>query len=520
MSLVIWIIISVLGTALGFFLGYLLHQKLGEARLAGAEKLAEKIVAEAQREAATYKKAAQVQAKEEWYRLKATFEKETQSKRAELKDLENRLAEREKQIDHKVDIVNRKEREVENREREVTAKERVLRAKDERLTTLIDEQNTKLEQIAGLTQEEAKKILMQNLEAQARHEASQLIKSIRDEAKENAEREAKQIIVQAIQRYAGEHTAETTVSVVPLASDELKGRIIGREGRNIRAFEAATGVEVLIDDTPEAIVISAFDPVRREIARIAMERLVADGRIQPARIEEVIEKAKGEVERSIKEAGEAVTLEVGVPGLHPELINLLGRLKYRTSYGQNVLQHSKEVAFLASTMAGELELDQALAKRAGLLHDIGKAVDHSVEGTHSQIGMDLAKKYGENAIVVNAIGAHHEDIEAISPISVLVAAADAISGARPGARRESLEAYIKRLEKLEEVAYSFKGVNKAYAIQAGREVRIIVTPEEVNDARTVDMANEIAQKIESSLQYPGQIKVTVIRETRGIGYAK
>jgi len=362
--------------------------------------------------------------------------------------------------------------------------------------------------------------LMQNLEAQARHEASQLIKSIRDEAKENAEREAKQIIVQAIQRYAGEHTAETTVSVVPLASDELKGRIIGREGRNIRAFEAATGVEVLIDDTPEAIVISAFDPVRREIARMAMERLVADGRIQPARIEEVIEKAKGEVERSIKEAGEAVTLEVGVPGLHPELINLLGRLKYRTSYGQNVLQHSKEVAFLASTMAGELELDQALAKRAGLLHDIGKAVDHSVEGTHSQIGMDLAKKYGENAIVVNAIGAHHEDIEAISSISVLVAAADAISGARPGARRESLEAYIKRLEKLEEVAYSFKGVNKAYAIQAGREVRIIVTPEEVNDARTVDMANEIAQKIESSLQYPGQIKVTVIRETRGIGYAK
>jgi ribonuclease Y len=520
MGIIIWIIISVLGTALGFFLGYLLHQKMGEARLAGAEKLAEKIVAEAQREAATYQKAAQVQAKEEWYRLKANFEKETQAKKGELKELESRLVEREKQIDHKVDIVNRKEREVENREREVTAKERVLRAKDERLTTLIDEQNTKLEQIAGLTQEEAKKVLMQNLEVQARHEAAQLIKNIRDEARENAEREAKQIIVQAIQRYAGEHTAETTVSVVPLASDEMKGRIIGREGRNIRAFEAATGVEVLIDDTPEAIVISAFDPVRREVARIAMERLVADGRIQPARIEEIIEKAKGEVDRSIKEAGESVALEVGVPGLHPEVIQLLGRLKYRTSYGQNVLQHSKEVAFLAATMAGELELDQALAKRAGLLHDLGKAVDHSVEGTHSQIGMDLAKKYGENAVVVNAIGAHHEDIEAVSPISVLVAAADAISGARPGARRESLEAYIKRLEKLEEAAYSFKGVSKAYAIQAGREVRIIVTPEEVNDTRTVDMANEIAQKIESSLQYPGQIKVTVIRETRGIGYAK
>ncbi len=520
MGIVIWIIISVLGTALGFFLGYLLHQKMGEARLAGAEKLAEKIVAEAQRESATYKKAAQVQAKEEWYRLKTNFEKETQAKKAELKDTEGRLVEREKQIDHKVDIVNRKEREVEGREREVVAKERVLRAKDERLTTLIDEQNAKLEQIAGLTQEEAKKVLMQNLEAQARHEAAQLMKNIRDEAKENAEKEAKQIIVQAIQRYAGEHTAETTVSVVPLASDEMKGRIIGREGRNIRAFEAATGVEVLIDDTPEAIVISAFDPVRREVARMAMERLVADGRIQPARIEEIIEKAKGEVDRSIKEAGESVALEVGVPGLHPEVIHLLGRLKYRTSYGQNVLQHSKEVAFLAATMAGELEMDQALAKRAGLLHDLGKAVDHSVEGTHSQIGMDLAKKFGENAVVVNAIGAHHEDIEAISPISVLVAAADAISGARPGARRESLEAYIKRLEKLEEAAYSFKGVSKAYAIQAGREVRIIVTPEEVNDARTADMANEIAQKIEGSLQYPGQIKVTVIRETRGIGYAK
>jgi len=520
MSVIIWIIISVLGVGVGFFLGYLLHKKLGEARLAGAEKLAEKIVSEAQRESTTYKKAAQVQAKEEWLRLKANFDKETQGKRQEMKDLENRLTEREKQIDHKVDIVTRKEREVETREREVVAKERVVRAKDERLTTLIDEQNSKLEQIAGLTQEEAKKVLMQNLEVQARHEASQLIKNIRDEAKENAEKEAKQIILQAIQRYAGEHTAETTVSVVPLASDEMKGRIIGREGRNIRAFEAATGVEVLIDDTPEAIVISAFDPVRREVARIAMERLIADGRIQPARIEEVIEKAKTEVDRSIKEAGESVALEVGVPGLHPEVITMLGRLKYRTSYGQNVLQHSKEVAFLASVMAGELELDQALAKRSGLLHDLGKAVDHSVEGTHSQIGMDLAKKYGEQPVVVNAIGAHHEDIEMISPISVLIAAADAISGARPGARRESLEAYIKRLEKLEEVAYSFKGVGKAYAIQAGREVRIIVTPEEVNDIRVTDMAAEIAHKIEGSLQYPGQIKVTVIRETRGIGYAK
>jgi len=520
MMTVIWIIVAVVGTGLGFFFGYLIHRKISEAKLAGAEKLAEKVIAEAQREAATYKKAAAVQAKEEWYRLKTNFEKETQSKRQEIKDYEHRVTEKDKQIDHKVDIINRKEKDIEVRERDLVAKERVVRAKDERLTNLIDEQNKKLEQIAGLTQEEAKKILMQNLETQVRHEAAQMMKTIRDEAKDNAEKEARQIISMAVQRYAGEHTAETTVSVVPLASDEMKGRIIGREGRNIRAFEAATGVEVLIDDTPEAIVISAFDPVRREVARMAMEKLVSDGRIQPARIEEVIEKAQKEVDRSIKEAGESLALEVGVPGLHPELLLLLGRLKFRTSYGQNVLQHSKEVAFLASMMAGELELDSALAKRAGLLHDIGKAVDHNIEGTHSQIGMDIAKRYGEPPIVLNAIGAHHEDIEFISPISVLIAAADAISGARPGARRESLEAYVKRLEKLEEVAYSFSGVSKAYAIQAGREVRIIVTPEEVNDNRTTEMANEIAHKVESSLQYPGQIKVTVIRETRGIGYAK
>jgi len=520
MMTVIWIIIAVFGTVLGSFFGYLIHQKISEAKLAGAEKLAEKVIAEAQREAATYKKAAAVQAKEESYRLKTTFEKETQSRRQELKDYEHRITEKEKQIDHKVDIINRKEKDVEVRERELVAKERVVRAKDERLTNLIDEQNNKLEQIAGLTQEEAKKILMQNLETQVRHESAQMMKVIRDEAKENAEKEARQIISMAVQRYAGEHTAETTVSVVPLASDEMKGRIIGREGRNIRAFEAATGVEVLIDDTPEAIVISAFDPVRREVARMAMEKLVSDGRIQPARIEEVIEKAQKDVDRSIKEAGESLALEVGVPGLHPELLLLLGRLKFRTSYGQNVLQHSKEVAFLASMMAGELELDSALAKRAGLLHDIGKAVDHNIEGTHSQIGMDIAKRYGEQPIILNAIGAHHEDIEFISPISVLIAAADAISGARPGARRESLEAYVKRLEKLEEVAYSFNGVSKAYAIQAGREVRIIVTPEDVSDSRTTELANEIAHKVESSLQYPGQIKVTVIRETRGIGYAK
>ncbi|MEW6684850.1 MAG: ribonuclease Y [Candidatus Edwardsbacteria bacterium] len=503
-----------------FVLGYLLHKRLTESRLASAEKAAQRIVAEAQKEAETYKKTAILETKEEWYKAKAQFEKETQSRRQELQQLERKVTEREGHLDRKIEILNKKERELENRERILQDRERTVRAKDERLTKLVAEQNIRLEQIAGMTQEEAKRHLLDNLEAQARLESAQLIKEIKDKAKEQAEKEAKEIITLAVQRYASEHTAESTVTLVPLANDEMKGRIIGREGRNIRAFESATGVEALIDDTPEAIVISGFDPIRREIAKIAMEKLISDGRIQPTRIEETVGKAREELEKRIKEIGEGVCLELGIVGLHPELVKLLGKLKFRTSYGQNVLQHSKEVAWLASAMAGELELDATLAKRAGLLHDIGKAVDQTVEGTHAQIGVELVRKYGESLALQNAIAAHHEDVEATSLISVLIAAADAISGARPGARRETLETYIKRMEKLEELTSSFQGVEKAYAIQAGREVRIMVVPEEISDTALVELADQIAKKIQDELQYPGQIKVTVIRETRGVSYAK
>jgi len=503
-----------------FLLGLYVSRKIGESRLINAEKLARKIVAEAQREAETFKKSATLEAKEEWYKAKANFEKETQNKRQELQQLEKRITERESHIDRKVEVLNKKERDVEIREREIIAKERIVRSKDERLSRLIEEQNLRLERMAGMTQEEAKRLLFQNLESIARQEAAQMIKEIKETAKKTAEREAKNIVTLAIQRYAADHTAESTVSVVPLPNDEMKGRIIGREGRNIRSFEAATGVEVLIDDTPEAVIISGFDPIRREIARLAMEKLITDGRIQPSRIEEVVEKAREEMNRMIQEAGEEATLEVGVSGLHSELIKLLGRLKYRTSYGQNVLQHSKEVAHLAKIMASELEIDPYLAKRAGLLHDVGKAVDHMLEGTHTQIGVELAQKFGESPLVINAIAAHHEDTDPKSLIAVLVASADAISGARPGARRETLEAYIKRLTKLEEIANSFKGVEKSYAIQAGREIRIVVKPEEITDAQASEIAAEIARKVENQLEYPGQIKVTVIRETRAVDYAK
>lgn len=503
-----------------FLLGLFLRRRIAEGKLENAEKLAQKIVSEAQREAETFKKSAALEAKEEWYKAKTGFEKESQARHQELQALEKRISEREVYVDRKVELLTKREHEVESREKEMVAKERIIRAKDERLSKLIEEQNSRLERIAGMTQEEAKRFLLQNLESKARQEAAQLIKEIKEQARESAEREAKNIITLAIQRYASDHTAESTVSVVPLPNDEMKGRIIGREGRNIRSFEAATGVEVLIDDTPEAVIISGFDPIRREVARLAMDKLVSDGRIQPARIEEVVAKAREEVHRMVLEAGEEVCLEVGILGLHPELVKLLGRLKFRTSYGQNVLQHSKEVAYLASVMASELEIDPAVAKRAGLLHDLGKAVDHTVEGTHTQIGVELAEKYGENPVVLNAIASHHQDTEAKSLAAVLVAAADAVSGARPGARRETFEAYIKRLTKLEEIANSCKGVEKTYAIQAGREIRIMVKPEELSDAQSAEVAGEIAKRIEGQLEYPGQIKVTVIREIRAVEYAK
>lgn len=502
------------------FLGFFLSKRIGEGKILAAERMAERIVAEAQREAETLKRSAHLEAKEEAYRAKAAFEKEVQAKRQEIGQQERRLVERDGSIDRKADLLRKKEGDFDLREKDLGGKERALLAKDERLTKLLEEENAKLEHIAGMTQEQARQFLLQNLEAQARHDAAQIVKEIKDKARETADREAKEIVTQAIQRCATDHTVESTVSVVSLPSDEVKGRIIGREGRNIRAFEAATGVEVLIDDTPEAAIISGFDPVRREVARLALERLVSDGRIQPSRIEEVVVKARAEVEQSVRAAGEAICLEMGIAGLHPEIVKLLGRMKYRSSYGQNILQHSREVALLAGMMAGELGMDTVIAKRAGLLHDLGKAADQTMEGTHTEIGVELARKYGEPPVVLDAIASHHDDVEAQSAIAVLVDAADGISGARPGARRETLEAYIKRLEKLEELANSIKGVEKCYAIQAGREIRIIVEPEKVTDMQSQEMASEIARKIESQLEYPGQIKVTVIRETRAVEYAK
>jgi ribonuclease Y len=519
MNLVLIVAGLVFGLAM-FGVGFLVRRRIAEGKLETAEKLAQKIVAEGRREAETFKKSAAIEAKEEWYKAKASFEKESQARQQELQAVERRIGERETYVDRKVELLTKKEHELDTREKDTTARERVIRAKDERLSKLIEEQNSRLERIAGMTQEEAKRFLLQNLESKARQEAAQLIKDIKDEARETAEREAKNVITLAVQRYASDHTAESTVSVVPLPNDEMKGRIIGREGRNIRSFEASTGVEVLIDDTPEAVIISGFDPIRREVARLAMDKLVSDGRIQPARIEEVVTKSREEVHRMIQEAGDDVCLELGISGLHPELVRLLGRLRFRTSYGQNVLQHSKEVAYLASLMASELELDPAVAKRAGLLHDLGKSVDHTVEGTHTQIGVELAEKYGESPVVVNAIASHHQDVEATSLIAVLVTAADAVSGARPGARRETFEAYIKRLTKLEEIASTCKGVEKSYAIQAGREIRIIVKPEELSDVQASEVAADIAKRIEAQLEYPGQIKVTVIRETRAVEYAK
>lgn len=508
------------GAILSFLGGWYTSIKVGQSKIANAEKFAEKIIADAQKEVETHKKAATLEAKDEWYKAKSNFEKEAQIKRLELTRLEKKLLEREGNLDRKVDILNKKDREIGIRERESSLKERVIRAKDDQLSRLIEEQNAKLERIAGLTAEEAKKLLMANLESRARQEAAQLMKEIRDRAIETAKGEAREIIVSAIQRCATDHTVESTISVVSLPNEEMKGRIIGREGRNIRTFEMATGIDVIIDDTPEAVILSGFDTIRRETAKIALEKLILDGRIHPGRIEEVVTKARQEMEENIKQAGEQVCYDVGVHGVHPELVKLLGKLKYRTSYGQNVLQHSKEVAYLSGLMASELQLDVALAKRAGLLHDIGKTIDHDVEGTHTTIGVELAGKHNEDSVVLNAIASHHEDVETTSLISALVQAADTISGARPGARRETLEEYIKRLEKLEELADSFTGVGKAYAIQAGREIRVMVEPERINDAQAEQLASDIAKKVYSELEYPGQIKVTVIRETRAVDYAK
>lgn len=515
----LWSLFPLVGM-LFFLAGWYVSRRISEGKVNKAERLAKKIISDAEKEAEIKIREAKLEAKDEWYKAKMKFEQETKEKRVEMQRLERKLSEREGNLDRKVDILSKKERENQVRDKNILSRERVIRAKDTELSRLISDQNMQLERIAGMTSSEAKKLLMANLETQARREAAQIVKNIKDKARITADKEAKEIIVSCIQRCAADHAVESTVSVVSLPNDEMKGRIIGREGRNIRSFETATGIDVIVDDTPEAVILSGYDPIRREIAKMALERLILDGRIHPGRIEEIVAKAEKDMEAIILETGEQACFDVGVDGIHPEIIKLLGRLRYRTSYGQNVLQHSKEVATIASLMAAELDMDSRLAKRAGLLHDIGKAVDRYTEGTHSQIGHEIAQKYGEDPVVLNAIQAHHEDVAPTSLISVLVQAADAISGARPGARRETLEGYIKRLERLEELADSFRGVRKTYAIQAGREIRVIVEYEKVDDAQAAELAEEIAQKIQAEMEYPGQIKVTVIREIRAVGYAK
>ncbi len=454
-----------------------------------------------------------LEAKEEIHRLRTESERENRERRNEIQKLERRILNREESLDKKSESIERKEE-------TIAKKNRQLEEKEVAITKLYESQLMELERLSGLTSEEAKELLLDGIRKEISHESAVMIKEMEYEAKQEADKKAREIISTAIQRYAADHVAETTVTVVSLPNDEMKGRIIGREGRNIRALETLTGIDLIIDDTPEAVVLSGFDPIRREIARIALEKLIVDGRIHPARIEEMVEKAKKEVDGIIKEEGEQAAFDVGIHGLHPEIIKLLGRLKYRTSYGQNVLKHSIEVSHLAGIMAAELGADIKIAKRAGLLHDLGKAVDHEVEGPHVDIGVDLARRYRESKEVLHAIAAHHGDIEPTTVEAVLVQAADAISAARPGARRETLEAYIRRLEKLEEIANSIEGVDKSFAIQAGREIRIMVKPEEIDEDQTVHTAREIVKKIESELDYPGQIKVNVIRETRAIEYAK
>ncbi len=514
------LILGVIGLVLGFGIAYFAGTRAAAARITDAQEKAKAILEEAEKEARTLKKERLLEAKEEIHKKRQELEKELNSRRAKLQNQEKHLASREEAIESKLELITRKEKQVQQAEQELQRKQHIIEQKLKEAEALVAEQNQRLERITGMTQEDAKRFLIENMVNEARAEAALLIKQIRDDAKQQAQREAQKLVIEAIQRTASDHCVETTVSVVSLANEELKGRIIGKEGRNIRAFESATGVDLIIDDTPEAVAISAFDPYRREVARIALERLLADGRIHPARIEEIVEKVRKEVDEEIVRAGEHAVIELGIHNMHPELIRHVGKMKYRSSYGQNLLAHSVEVAFLAGIMAAELGLDVQHAKRSGLLHDIGKVLDRNTDGPHALLGMELAKRYREHPVVCNAIGAHHEDIEMETPIAVLVQAADSISGARPGARRESLEQYIKRLEKLEEIAMSFEGVQKTFAIQAGREVRVVVEPEKIDDLTADQLATEIAKRIEHEMEYPGQIKVTVIRERRSYAIAK
>jgi ribonucrease Y len=512
--------IALLSIIVGIPIGFFARKKVVESRVDSIEKYSKKILEETQKEAKTTRKEAALQAKDTLYQMKVEFEKETKEKREQLLIQEKRLFNKEENLDKKAEQIEKRDSRIVEKERAIDKTENELKKKENEYQRLIADQREQLERLAGISSEEAKQLLIRSMELEAKHDAAKLIRRIENESRAEADRKAQDILALAVKRYSGDYVAEKTVSVVNLPNDEMKGRIIGREGRNIRALEAATGIDLIVDDTPEAVILSGFNPVRREVAKVALERLIDDGRIHPARIEEIVAKVGKEIDASIKEAGEQATFDVGVHGINQELVKLIGRLKYRSSYAQNVLQHSREVSFLCGVMAAELGLNVKQAKRAGLLHDIGKAVDHEVEGPHAIIGADLAKKYGESNAVVHAIAAHHEEIDPESVLAVLVQAADTLSGARPGARQEMLESYVKRLEGLEKIAMSFHGVNKSYAIQAGREVRIMVEGKIVNDDQAFVLCKDIAKKIEKELTYPGQIKVIVIRETRAMEYAK
>ncbi len=513
LEIILVVVAAIAGAGLGFVLGMVYRKKVAEREIGSAEAEATRIINEAIRGGESRKKELLLEAKDEIHKSRTEHEKEVKERRAELSKQERRLEQKEATLDKKTEAFEHKEEELAKKlQKAAQTQEEAEQAKAAQMKAL--------EAISGLTQEQAKQYLLQSVEDEVRHESAVKIKEIEQQLKEEADDKAREIIALAIQRCAADHAAETTVSVVPLPNDEMKGRIIGREGRNIRTLETITGVDLIIDDTPEAITVSSFDPVRREVARLALEKLIVDGRIHPTRIEDMVEKARREVDRVIREEGERACYETGVHNLNPELVKILGRQKYRTSYGQNVLNHSIEVSHIAGLMAAELGVDVALAKRAGLLHDLGKSIDHEVEGSHVQLGADLARKYKENPVVVNAIEAHHGDVEPKTVIAVLVQAADAISAARPGARRENVENYIRRLQKLEELTGSYPGVEKAYAIQAGREVRIMVKPEVVTEDNMILLARDIAKQIEAELEYPGQIKVNVIRETKAVEYAK